>query len=762
MSEDVLPPAPLGASGDFDPKSEDDKSNADEKKRPMLSRRGAIAAIAVGIAKAWAGLFIPNDVRKMLGLSPLLDAIVPPAGVAYAATGNDLAWTNPDALSRELVNGDFDYPGSRIAFWNWWDGVNWLSMNMDGMIYCPHENRVDHWTKWQWWNWSIDGGFDASRFGWHSTQPYVSPEEHKYVDAGNSCEVIDEGVEIQKDRNGNFYAEIVAGMMGRSIYQDIRCDEGSVMFWELWHASIQRGSWDTMSVVIFDPTQFDRNWVNYTGYDSRNFDQYRQWSIRDDDGYIDPYKICRDIRDQPSGDARNHGSAWTKFHGAYLVSPGQKVARFAFQSQKATDATTGNLIDGVRFYRAYKLVYDPNGSTVGNVPTPIYNVSAGGYNVTGYFAKGSSALLDTGWNGTYRKEADGRRYEFLGWTEGVTAHAMNKKTHDDVLQKKITQHVMTGTVSDLANEANDTVHAAYVRSPIVTYWDSVEKVEISHMELYYGAAEPSRAEAPKHTGYKFSKWDVAEISSVTEDVKVTAVYVQVPHQVVYHVDEAAFNSTYEDPNIRDQVKWSDSTKTVWVERTHTVDIGDVSKRYTARPDWTAEAKRDGHDAAHAKCTRADGSDGFDGWYSDPTFTVPFTEHTWKGADTEEQIDLYARNIGHVDFEQGKGSDAAEAYTSDLSSEPVPLDEACGMPASTDYVYGVSTKLPDVKEKDVWYAPTGGSKFDRPLRAEGGWHADEECSGDSFSSLKLLQDTTVYKKWLDSTFDGIESHDAQEG
>ena len=41
-----------------------------------------------------------------------------------------------------------------------------------------------------------------------------------------------------------------------------------------------------------------------------------------------------------------------------------------------------------------------------------------------------------------------------------------------------------------------------------------------------------------------------------------------------------------------------------------------------------------------------------------------------------------------------------------------------------------------------------------LKAEGGWHAKADLSDEAGSRLLLTRNTTMWKKWESSTYDGI--------
>ncbi len=882
MSEDVLPPAPQGASGDFDPKSEDDKGNADEKKRPMLSRRGAITAIAVGIASIW----FPAPMKAW-------------AGIDYF--GDMWNWSNytrgageilEDHASRDtefILLGDFDWVSNTNDHDG--NGYGWLSAAPGAAAHCLWWTELYYCLSLRPLVRCQDRYVNEPRYGHSTNHGWVTAtDSNRSLHENNVWSGCDFGVAKQDgiDNRGYGYWQCVdysqcANYWDSHYYHesvDFTTQESGSQPWEVKDLSaVADSGWyyvgDTQyhdhvnkyHQILIRRTSSDRDVNLWSWLDGFSFKK-NYYSNHVGQGVAgwpydgrDKYHCAEtgDIYSEASMPLRAQRITTTHTAGLPCINGDtRRVYRLMMQlnGNKALSA------DGTCQETAGVYVWDYNNETKQNWIISDYDVndpehypadSDGTHKLSAIRCVGSAGQhmclnQHGGWSDagyvdwwTYDKtnydghptdvwlynndgtmasrwwifEHDGATYlmndssgaklaTVRGATDNGTSCVVFETNCDWSIQRTKWDLVpvqfegtaaLTSTVgaADVAMEGNevqcslpfwlvDQYHETvdhpcypadtfYTNSVHYCYTWYADDVQGAHKNVVVAETQVDDEHHTAHATYTPKAADIGKYLSCRIRLKMDRGYfyegevwaefdkpVLAKKKVVYHVDEAAFPNPISD--LSKENEWSDETKAVWVQKTdHPTD---TSVPYTARADWTAEAKRDGHDAAHAKCTHADGSDGFDGWYIDSSFKVKFTSYTWKDPTSEETLHLYARNIGHVDFKQGKGSDAAEAYTSDLSSEPVPLDDACGMPASTDYVYGVSTKLPDVKKKDVWYAPTGGSKFDRPLRAEGGWHADEECSGDPFSSLKLLQDTTVYKKWLDSTFDGIESHDAQEG
>ena len=62
-------------------------------------------------------------------------------------------------------------------------------------------------------------------------------------------------------------------------------------------------------------------------------------------------------------------------------------------------------------------------------------------------------------------------------------------------------------------------------------------------------------------------------------------------------------------------------------------------------------------------------------------------------------------------------------------------------------------LPEVARARIACTADGGGRW-LDLKAEGGWHAKADLSDEAGSRLLLTRNTTMWKKWESSTYDGI--------
>lgn len=248
-----------------------------------------------------------------------------------------------DSLPAELVNGSFDYPAGLIAGASTkypWD--DWTVVDPINGRYARHIG-VDKDL------WAPITGWDASKFAWKSTQT-----------KGTNWQQIAQGVELQKDsKTGNQYAELVAGQAGTALYQDIATIPGVSYRWELKHASLDRTHLDGMSVMIGEPGKESAQDATRTTVNG-NGDQ------PGDVGKVISTKVRNkaELGGSSNHSSRNHDGQWETYTGTYIATG--TVTRFTFKSVSSSNNVNGNILDDLRFTKAYRLGYDANGGAKTN------------------------------------------------------------------------------------------------------------------------------------------------------------------------------------------------------------------------------------------------------------------------------------------------------------------------------------------------------------------------------------------------------------
>jgi hypothetical protein len=250
-------------------------------------------------------------------------------GISTLAGVADAAEPYPD----HLINGDFEYPN------------------------IPEMNSPDNWTSidpvnGQWLHhgvWEPFGGFDRARFAWDSTQ-----QDGGGNDGDISNEQRAHAVELQKDRNGNQYAELCADQAGTAIFQNISTVPGAVYRIRLDHASLNASHLDSMQVLV-GPDMGHLTAVPMTRLTSNGSDP------------TGPVGTTIATTASNTGD-RDHSGQWETYQGTYTIPAGQTTTVFTFKSLGSRAGNYGNLLDNISFQVAYPLDYDLNGGT-GSVPS---------------------------------------------------------------------------------------------------------------------------------------------------------------------------------------------------------------------------------------------------------------------------------------------------------------------------------------------------------------------------------------------------------
>ena len=261
-------------------------------------------------------------------------AILCAAGLALTGTaGANATEVRAVDMPDHIVNGDFEaYPLDPSVMPN---VLDWASYDPDAGEY--YSNRF---------SWEPIPGFDASRFGWTSDQEDGS--------ISNSGEQRAHAVELQRDWNGNTYAEITAAQPNTAIYQTIRTIPGAVYTIRLDHASLTDMHVDEMKVVVGGETvPMTRTSVNGHGDKLGETGEIVRTTVSNKSDETGVYS------------SRNHEGQWETYEGTYVADSTETV--FTFESVSSLDNRTGNLVDDISFEISYPLTYELNGGS-GTVP----------------------------------------------------------------------------------------------------------------------------------------------------------------------------------------------------------------------------------------------------------------------------------------------------------------------------------------------------------------------------------------------------------
>ena len=262
-----------------------------------------------------------------------------------------------DGLPTELVNGDFEYPGTDVLSQNLRDKKrNWWGVSRkDKMVY-----ESDNPTKWV----SLPSTFDSDRFAWDSSEAGKTSG----VQEGSSQWHTNE-VELQRDsRTGNMYAELSPYQAQSSIRQYIRTTPGALYKVRLKHASLSSEYLDKMQVLI--GADGNEQPVRMTRVESQNgLDAIGESTASTT---ISTHASNKAEISWGSGlgyhSSRNHDGQWATYEGVYVAT--SDVTVFTFKSVDSPSFNTGNLLDDVVFTKAYKLTYDKNSADAsGQVPS---------------------------------------------------------------------------------------------------------------------------------------------------------------------------------------------------------------------------------------------------------------------------------------------------------------------------------------------------------------------------------------------------------
>lgn len=249
-------------------------------------------------------------------------------GLAFTGTmGAQAAEPASGGLPDHIVNGDFEaYPIDPSVMPN---VMNWTSYDPDAGEY--YSSRFA---------WEPFPGFDASKFGWTSNQ--------EDGNIGLPGEQRAHAVELQRDWNGNMYAEITAAQPNTAIRQTIRTIPGGVYTIRLDHASIVDMHIDEMKVVVGGETvPMTRTSVNGHGDKLGETSEIIRTTVSNDP----------DVSGVSS--SRNHEGQWETYEGTWVATGTETT--FTFESVSSLGNVIGNLVDNISFQVSYPLTYELNG-----------------------------------------------------------------------------------------------------------------------------------------------------------------------------------------------------------------------------------------------------------------------------------------------------------------------------------------------------------------------------------------------------------------
>lgn len=271
----------------------------------------------------------------MAGTANADEIRMPDIGKTITSLTASAATTYP----RELVNGGFDYLPA-----GGWNVISpklntsrgkFTSVDPVNGQYIRNAYVTDGNVAWVKWD-----GFDASKFGWISSQKGGKPQGF-VTDHANS-------VELQRDNDtDNTYAEIVGSEIGKSIYQkiDTQNSTDAVYTVRFDHAALSSEHADGMQALVNGkPVTMTRIGGNKAG-------DKTGWTGTDI------------VTHATNTDHYRHNGQWATYEGKVTIPANTPVSTFKFKSLNEAKPDMGNLIDNLTFKIAYRLSYDSNGGT---------------------------------------------------------------------------------------------------------------------------------------------------------------------------------------------------------------------------------------------------------------------------------------------------------------------------------------------------------------------------------------------------------------
>lgn len=265
------------------------------------------------------------------------------SGTVRLASDDDVVEYAANGLPKQIMNGDFDHDWRNIVgqskMSEKYNFANIDPAHGDVEISGALNNKGEASKQWVHLN-----GFDASQFGWKSTQTDTR------VDGRGGI------VEIQRSRaNDNMYAEITASQADTYLYQDIDTahDYPTVYTVKLRYAHRNGtiNSNEKIQIRVGAPGHEQPVEMTRIASDRGNKLGEKSTTVNapNTDGWL---------------------GSWDTFQGSVVVPAGQNVSRFTFKALGSIDGVSGNLIDDVQFKLAYKLSYDKNSQDAsGQIPS---------------------------------------------------------------------------------------------------------------------------------------------------------------------------------------------------------------------------------------------------------------------------------------------------------------------------------------------------------------------------------------------------------
>lgn len=270
-----------------------------------------------------------NVSRPMAGLTAALCSLGLMTAGAMGAQAAELAASD---LPTQIINGGFDYPSGLMTVGDHVgeekDSFTFIDPQAAQRVAWPSTvGRLE---------WVSIPGFDASTFGWSSSQE-TNPANDPPQRAG--------AVELQMDNNGNQYAEICASQSGTAIYQRIRTTPGAVYTIRLKHASLNDSYLDRMQVMVGAPGKEKAVTMTRTGGNTAG-------------DRVGERSDVVSTRATNTSD-RDHEGQWCEYEGVYVADSTETM--FTFRSVDSIGADHGNLVDDISFQISWPLTYDLQG-----------------------------------------------------------------------------------------------------------------------------------------------------------------------------------------------------------------------------------------------------------------------------------------------------------------------------------------------------------------------------------------------------------------
>lgn len=395
---------------------------------------------------------------------------------ALSLSGLGTMTVSAASLPDHIVNGNFSYPPNI----NWSQGQGISNGEADWVYIVNGKQYTDQHPE----GWTISN-FNQASFGWKSNQPAVGKFPAGFL-------------EMQRSRDGQVYAEMVAENGNYAIYQDIQADGDSILYWSLKHAPRGAGytGGDTMSVQIGPPGQ----------------ERIQRATRTSSNGSGD--RVGETMTTIHTSKPNNTTFApWETYEGRYIVpGNGKQTIRFTFQAgASGSTGRSGNLLDDIVFTKAYALDFDSNGGRdIG------FDPKANDYR--GYFRSGQSVTLSSLTSAKPTREG----YTFLGWTESKLSPVASKKAYDQV-SGQIRSSVRMGN-------RKTTVYALWGKNPTVTFKDDTSVVSRQTTTFGGGISTPV---TPKKTGYTFTGWSPAVSDRYYSDATLSATWVANTYRLTY-------------------------------------------------------------------------------------------------------------------------------------------------------------------------------------------------------------------------------------